>query len=89
VGIFYEYPKNRALTVDLQAQRDFYTNILELPREPTSSRLLVQTGKTELLFTQASSNFEGAYHFAFNIPENQYLAGKEWDVSGVPYEITR
>ncbi len=66
------------LTVDLEAQKDFYTNILELPTEPTSSRLLVKTGTTELLFTQAPSGFDGAYHFAFNIPENQYFAAKQW-----------
>jgi catechol 2,3-dioxygenase-like lactoylglutathione lyase family enzyme len=65
-------------TVDLQAQKDFYTNILEFPAEPTSSRLLVQAGTTELVFTQAPSAFDGVYHFAFNIPENQYIAAKQW-----------
>ncbi len=72
------------LTVDLQAQKDFYTNILELPTEPTSSHLLVQAGATEILFTQAPSDFDGVYHFAFNIPENQYLAAKKWIASRVP-----
>lgn len=66
------------LTVDLEAQKDFFTNILELPTEPTSSRLSIKAGATELLFTQAPSNFDGAYHFAFNIPENQYFAAKQW-----------
>jgi hypothetical protein len=66
------------LTVDLEAQRDFYTNILELPTEPTPSQLLVKAGATEILFTQAPSGFDGAYHFAFNIPENQYLKAKQW-----------
>jgi catechol-2,3-dioxygenase len=91
------------LTGDLRAQRDFYANILELPAELTSSGLEVRAGKTELLFTQAPSNFDGAYHFAFNIPENQFAAskawiassvlllrnanGKRWEVHGVPYEI--
>jgi catechol-2,3-dioxygenase len=30
------------------------------------------------VFTQAPSEFTGAYHFAFNIPENQYQAAKQW-----------
>lgn len=72
------------LTVDLEAQSDFYANILELPTEPTSSRLLVTAGTTEILFTQAPSNFDGAYHFAFNIPENQYFAAKKWIASRIP-----
>lgn len=71
-------------TRDLQAQRDFYANILELPTTLTPSGLEVQAGKTELLFTQAGPDFEGAYHFAFNIPENQFPASKEWISSRVP-----
>jgi catechol-2,3-dioxygenase len=66
------------LAVDLVAQRDFYVNILELPTELGSSGLLVQAGKTEILFEQAPSDFTGAYHFAFNIPENQFRAAKSW-----------
>ena len=66
------------LTVNLGAQRDFYTNFLELPTKQTSSGLLVQAGATEILFTQAPPDFEGAYHFAFNIPENQYFNAKKW-----------
>jgi catechol 2,3-dioxygenase-like lactoylglutathione lyase family enzyme len=72
------------LTVDLAAQRDFYTNILELPVEPTPSHLLIEAGKTEILFTQAPSGFDGAYHFAFNIPENQYFAAKTWISNRIP-----
>jgi catechol-2,3-dioxygenase len=71
-------------TVDLHAQRDFYSRILELPTEITSSSLLVKAGTTELLFTQAASSFDGAYHFAFNIPENQYFSAKNWISSRIP-----
>ena len=70
--------KLELLTVDLQAQKDFYTGILELPAELSSSSLTVQAGETEILFTQAASDFKGAYHFAFNIPENQYQNAKDW-----------
>jgi len=71
-------------SVDLQAQRSFYADVLGLPTELTSSGLQVKAGKTDLLFTQASPDFDGAYHFAFNVPENQFRASKEWIASRVP-----
>lgn len=69
---------------DLPAQRDFYANILELPVTLDSATLEVQIGETKLVFTQAPSEFIGAYHFAFNIPENQYDAAKQWITSRIP-----
>jgi catechol-2,3-dioxygenase len=69
---------------DLPAQRDFYANILELPVTLESATLEVNVGETTLAFTQAPSEFNGAYHFAFNIPENQYPAAKQWITSRVP-----
>jgi catechol-2,3-dioxygenase len=63
---------------DLEAQRDFYANILELPVTLNSSILEVKAGKTDLRFTQAPIEFDGAYHFAFNVPENQFEAVKKW-----------
>ena len=72
------------LTVDLQAQRDFYADILDLPVSLTSSSLEVKAGGTDLVFKQAWSDFEGAYHFAFNIPENQFHASKAWITSRIP-----
>lgn len=72
------------VTADLPAQKDFYANILELPIEFDSSGLHIQAGSTEILFTQAPSDFAGAYHFAFNIPNNQYESAKEWITSRIP-----
>lgn len=72
------------LTTDLQAQRDFYAKTLEIPAELTSAGLLVKAGTSEMLFIQASSGFDGAYHFAFNIPENQYMAAKTWISARIP-----
>ena len=72
------------LTVDLEAQRDFYADVLELPVNLTSSSLEVKAGETDLVFKQAWSDFDGAYHFAFNIPENQYDAAKHWIASRIP-----
>jgi hypothetical protein len=72
------------ITVDLQAQQEFYANILELSSRLTSSGLKVKAGNTDILFTLALPDFEGAYHFAFNIPTNQFRAAKEWIYSRVP-----
>lgn len=71
------------LSADLQAQRDFYADVLELPVNLMPSALDVRAGATDLVFKQAWSEFEGAYHFAFNIPENQFHAAKEWISSRV------
>ena len=69
--------------VDLPAQRDFYANILELPVTLDAAILEVKAGKTVFRFTQAPSEFMGAYHFAFNIPENQYQSAKQWITSRI------
>ena len=71
-------------SVNLPAQRDFYANILELPVTLDSATLEVKAGETNLVFTQAPSEFIGAYHFAFNIPQNQYQAAKQWIASRIP-----
>ncbi len=76
--------KLELLTADLWAQKDFYANILKLPVKLTASGLEVKAGRTDLLFTQAPTDFDGAYHFAFNIPENQFHAAKEWIISRIP-----
>ncbi len=72
------------LTTDLQVQRDFYANVLDLPVHMTSSTLEIQAGATDLAFKQAWSDFNGAYHFAFNIPENQFQAARAWITNRVP-----
>ena len=71
-------------TRDLIAQRDYYSQVLELPVKLAAERLEVQAGETLLVFRQAASDFEGAYHFAFNIPENQLNAAKAWISARIP-----
>ena len=71
-------------TTDLHAQKDFYSDILDLSVDLSVEKLEVQVGETELIFTQADSDFDGAYHFAFNIPENQFYRAKEWIAARVP-----
>ena len=71
-------------TRDLNVQRDFYANVLELPVELSGGQLRVQAGTTTLAFGKASPDFDGGYHFAFNIPANQLLAAKAWIAERVP-----
>jgi len=76
--------KLELLTANLQVQKDFYENILQLPVKLSASNLEVAVGETDLIFTQAPSDFDGAYHFAFNIPENQFRAAKKWISERIP-----
>jgi catechol-2,3-dioxygenase len=69
---------------DLKAQKEYYAEVLGLPARLSAERLEVQVGKTELVFTQSHLRFDGAYHFAFNIPENQFPDAKGWINRRVP-----
>jgi catechol 2,3-dioxygenase-like lactoylglutathione lyase family enzyme len=71
------------LSADLEAQRDFYAQVLDLPVRLGAPVLEVQAGRSRLFFTEAPE-FDGAYHFAFNIPTNQFEASKRWMSSRVP-----
>ena len=71
------------LSADLEAQRNFYGNILELPVRLDDPILEIQAGRTRLFFT-CTPEFDGAYHFAFNIPTNQFESAKRWISSRIP-----
>jgi len=71
-------------TKDLHTQWEYYSSVLELPVRISETSLEVVARDTDILFTQADANFEGAYHFAFNIPENQFHAAKKWISSRIP-----
>ena len=74
----------KLITKDLQKQYEFYANVLGLSVHRSSTNMEVQAGTTTLAFTQAEPGFDGAYHFAFNIPENQLPAAIEWSSSRFP-----
>ncbi|HEY3476553.1 MAG TPA: hypothetical protein VGK56_18195, partial [Anaerolineales bacterium] len=71
------------LSADLEAQRNFYEDVLELPVRLDEPVLAVQAGRSRLFFTHVPE-FDGAYHFAFNIPSNQFEAAKTWISSRIP-----
>lgn len=68
------------LTNDLLAQRQFYVEVLHLPvvGDGGEHRLTVQAGSSRLTFTQAAAGWKGSYHFAFNVPSNQFGDAKTW-----------
>lgn len=66
-------------TQQLSAQRDFYHQKLGLPLlEAAPDSFQVQAGATILQFKQADPGVDCFYHFAFNIPSNQYRAVPDW-----------
>src|SRR5690349_19757198 len=66
------------MTANLPAQLEYYQNILQLSVEMQDACVVVQAGRTELIFNQAPAGWEGHYHFCFNIPENQFAESKKW-----------
>jgi len=66
-------------TPDLKEQALFYGETLGLDtRIIAGTQVIVRAGATELVFIQADENQHCLYHFAFNIPENQFDAAKQW-----------
>ncbi len=64
-------------TSDLKEQALFYGETLGLDTHSIAGiQLIIRAGTTELVFTQADQTC--LYHFAFNIPENQFETAKEW-----------
>ncbi len=64
------------VTHKLPEQRAFYKDVLGLELVATASDAIsLQAGATRLTFTQGEP---ACYHFAFNIPHNQFEEAKAW-----------
>jgi catechol-2,3-dioxygenase len=63
---------------DLAGLNEFYTGVLNLQGQLAEETLSVQAGSSQLSFKQAPPGWNGFYHFAFNIPENQLQEAKDW-----------
>jgi catechol-2,3-dioxygenase len=71
--------KIKASTSEVIRLAYFYQNILELNVMAQSpGELLVHCGETELLFCEADGDQHPYYHFAFNIPSNQFGTAFRW-----------
>ncbi len=68
----------RLKTHDLVVAQSFYNGTLRLPViEQTAAYLALQAGRSRLVFEE-QPDFNGHYHFAFDIPENQIEAAHDW-----------
>ncbi|MEX2281093.1 MAG: glyoxalase/bleomycin resistance/dioxygenase family protein [Gemmatimonadota bacterium] len=72
----------RFLAVELRthvadALRDFYGSVLGLRLETLAQGFLARTGASLLRF-RPTTDSEPVYHIAFNIPENQIDAARDW-----------
>jgi catechol-2,3-dioxygenase len=66
-------------THDLKEQALFYGETLGLDtRIIAGTEVLVRAGATELVFIQAAEGQDCLYHFAFNIPKNQFERARQW-----------
>ena len=63
---------------DLMEARHFYRDVLKLPvLEETADLLALQAGSTRLVF-ECVTGWQGKYHFAFDVPENQIEVAAAW-----------
>jgi catechol 2,3-dioxygenase-like lactoylglutathione lyase family enzyme len=63
----------------LADQIAFYTRLLGvLPPNAAADHVRLQIGASQLIFRQADSPLPASYHFAFNIPNNQFDEATRW-----------
>jgi catechol-2,3-dioxygenase len=63
---------------DLKEARAFYHGVLKLAvLEETADLLVLQAGSTRLVF-EREIDWQGKYHFAFDVPENQINEATAW-----------
>jgi hypothetical protein len=68
----------------LSAMKEFYGTALGLPIAAEGSRLVVTAGTSRLSFTRDPNAVDPFYHFAFNIPENQIVEARAWQLRRGP-----
>lgn len=73
------------LSADLAALHTFYGEVLGLPVVNTTPEVLEIAGPDwSLVFLVVQPDWRGIYHFAFNIPENQFDAARAWLAARTP-----
>ena len=70
-------------TAHVDAQREFYGDVLGLEVAASANQLTVRAGDTKLSFV-ASRRDPGAHHFAFNVPENRIDDARAWLAERAP-----
>lgn len=62
----------------LSQMKSFYTDVLQFPSQSVDQGFAVAIGDSILECHEVSDTSEPFYHFAFNIPANQFEAAKTW-----------
>ncbi|EMA6343502.1 VOC family protein [Bacillus cytotoxicus] len=72
----------------LEEMKEFYVRILGFRvLHSNEIRFSIQVGESELEFRKNNLNTKPFYHFAFNIPSNQFSEAKEWAKNRVTLNI--
>jgi catechol-2,3-dioxygenase len=69
---------------DTAALGQFYGEVLGLPVRNGADAVAVQVGSTRLVFEPAANGAAPTYHFAFNIPSNQFDQAVDWLAARLP-----
>ncbi len=76
-----DFQSLRLYADNLAALHTFYGDVLGFPvLNYNHAELRLKVGRSELIFAPGT----GTYHFAFNIPENQYVEATAWLNARVP-----
>ncbi|WP_377888908.1 VOC family protein [Alkalihalobacillus sp. R86527] len=74
-----EISKVTLKTKELKKMKDFYTETLGMPiSKEWKESFQVSVGSSQLKFSSRNVEGDPYYHFAFNIPSNQFKEAKEW-----------
>ncbi|MYL35650.1 hypothetical protein GLW08_16510 [Pontibacillus yanchengensis] len=66
-------------TKDLESMKEFYTEILAMSlTEHNKDSFQIAVGSSQLKFSSRDVEGDPFYHFAFNIPSNQFKEAKTW-----------
>ena len=66
-------------TPEVSLLRGFYHGVFGFPiHEESPEKLTLRAGNTAFVIARARHLLEGVYHFAFNIPENQFDEAVQW-----------
>jgi catechol 2,3-dioxygenase-like lactoylglutathione lyase family enzyme len=69
----------KLVTPDLAVQAEFYSRVFHFPiLSAAADEIEFQAGSSRLTFQQSPLPVKGPYHFAFNIPENQFDKAAQW-----------
>jgi catechol 2,3-dioxygenase-like lactoylglutathione lyase family enzyme len=74
-----KFLRTTLLTKNPALLRDFYAEKLGLNVVlDTDQQVMLNVGESQLTFDKARDGWRGFYHFAFNIPRNQFAEAKAW-----------